>query len=1045
MVILHGVWRPDGAGLALWGEGGEIPRGRRSKTPRHPFAVGSGPLRDHWRALGGVSDADGSAAPLEEATLRLLLPAAGGRPLPSPERARLGEAEVTRAAKEATLEEWTVPALSVPPLAALRWLAQLPREGRPAAHLHLGADLRFWAEAARLALELLARQRFVPTVTAADPPEAAWEPLWDDPDDARRLTQLAESMPGACCAAVGSGAGPAGAAAAPRTLLDQFFRQCMDAAIREWSASKAGPASRRGRAALTDGASDADRWLDALVAPDPAITGGRGLLRRLARRVEEWTGHLRVQTSGGFRTCFQLEPPADAAPLASEDAWRLTFWLQALDDPSLRVAAADIWKLRGRPLKLLNRRFEDPQERLLEDLGRACRFFPPLTASLRQARPESQALGLNEAYQFLREAAPLLEESGCGVLVPSWWNKPASRLSLRLRVRPAQRSKQRATGAGLGMENLVQFDWQASLGGEALTREEFERLAALKTPLISLRGQWVELRSEDLEAALRAWESQGDGEPATLAQALHAQAEAAAHGLAVEAVEAEDWLRSLLANGSNGDRLQPLPPPEGFQGALRPYQLHGYAWLSFLWQWGLGACLADDMGLGKTPQCLAALLRWWEETDGGNGPVLLVCPTSVAENWRREAARFAPELQVLLHHGPARSRGKDFVAQAEEHDLVVTTYALVPRDLEFLRRVEWDAVVLDEAQNIKNPEAKQTRAIRALPKGWRVALTGTPVENRLRELWSIMEFLNPQYLGPEATFYRRFAVPIERYGDEAQAATLRRLIHPFVLRRVKTDPNVIRDLPEKIEQKSFCTLTPEQATLYEAVVRDMLQQLEAAEGMERRGLVLATLLKLKQVCNHPAHFLGDGSPLPRRSGKLIRLEELLEEALAAEDNALVFTQFAEMGGHLQRHLRERFGAEVLFLHGGVPRAKRDAMVARFQEKDGPPIMVLSLKAGGVGLNLTRANQVFHFDRWWNPAVENQATDRAFRIGQKRNVHVHKFVCTGTVEERIDALIESKLALAESIVGAGESWITELSTAELRDLFALRRDAVAEES
>ena len=375
---------------------------------------------------------------------------------------------------------------------------------------------------------------------------------------------------------------------------------------------------------------------------------------------------------------------------------------------------------------------------------------------------------------------------------------------------------------------------------------------------------------------------------------------------------------------------------------------------------------------------------------------------------------------------------------------MVTTFALIPRDLETLRQVEWDTVVLDEAQNIKNPEAKQTRAIRALAAGWRVALTGTPVENRLRELWSIMEFLNPRYLGPEATFHRRFAIPIERYGDETQSTTLRRLIQPFVLRRVKTDPKVIQDLPEKVEQKVFCPLTPEQATLYEAVVQDMLKQLDDAEGMARRGLVLATLIKLKQVCNHPAHFLGDGSALPHRSGKLNRLEELLEEALTVEDHALIFTQFAEMGEHLQRHLRQQFGIDVLFLHGGVPRAKRDQMVAYFQAPEGPPVMVLSLKAGGVGLNLTRANHVFHFDRWWNPAVENQATDRAFRIGQHRNVHVHKFVCTGTVEERIDALIESKLALAESIVGAGESWITELSPAELRDLFTLRREAVAEE-
>jgi SNF2 family DNA or RNA helicase len=750
-----------------------------------------------------------------------------------------------------------------------------------------------------------------------------------------------------------------------------------------------------------------------------------------------------------------LEPPeggsatstaaagSSARPEPSPADWHLSFWLQALDDPSLRVAADQVWELGGQPLRLLNRRFENPQERLLEDLGRACRLFPPLAGSLREARPQGLPIDLNGAYQFLREATPLLEESGYGVLVPSWWNKPASRLSLRLRLRPAQRrSRAAAKGGGLGMESLVQFDWQASLGGESLTREEFERLAALKTPLVSIRGQWVELRQEDLQAALRAWETGQGGELTTLGEALHAQAEAAAHGLAVEAVEAEGWLQSLLS-GDGQEHLETLPSPPDFAGTLRPYQTRGYSWLSFLRQRGLGACLADDMGLGKTPQCLAALLRRREEAEGATGPVLLVCPTSVAENWRREAARFAPSLRVLLHHGPGRSRGEEFLAQAAEHDLVVTTFALIPRDLETLQQVEWDTVVLDEAQNIKNPEAKQTRAIRALPAGWRVALTGTPVENRLRELWSIMEFLNPRYLGSEATFHRRFAVPIERYSDEAQSTTLRRLIQPFVLRRVKSDPKVIQDLPEKVEQKVFCSLTPEQATLYEAVVQDMLTQLDDAEGMARRGMVLATLMKLKQVCNHPAQMLGDRSPLPGRSGKLARLEEILEEVLAEGEKALVFTQFAEMGGMLKPHLQERLGSEVSFLHGGSTKKSRDELVAGFQADGGPGVFLLSLKAGGTGLNLTAANHVIHFDRWWNPAVENQATDRAFRIGQRRNVQVRKFVCAGTLEERIDQMIERKRNLAERIVGAGEAWLTELSTDQLRELITLSADAVSE--
>ncbi|HLB11742.1 MAG TPA: DEAD/DEAH box helicase, partial [Dehalococcoidia bacterium] len=383
--------------------------------------------------------------------------------------------------------------------------------------------------------------------------------------------------------------------------------------------------------------------------------------------------------------------------------------------------------------------------------------------------------------------------------------------------------------------------------------------------------------------------------------------------------------------------------------------------------------------------------------------------------------------------------------EARKHDLVVSTYALAHRDQVHLSAVPWHRVVLDEAQNIKNPSARQTQAVRSLKAGQRVALTGTPVENRLSELWSIMEFLNPGYLGSGEQFRRNFAIPIEKYRDAERSSQLRRLVQPFLLRRLKTDPAIIQDLPEKMEMKVFCHLTQEQASLYEAVVKDMMQRIEESEGMGRRGLVLATLLKLKQVCNHPAQFLQDGSALSGRSGKLLRLAEMLEEVVAGGDRSLVFTQFAEMGQMLKGHLQEQLGKEVLFLHGGTSRRARDEMVQRFQAgPDGPAIFVLSLKAGGLGLNLTAASHVFHFDRWWNPAVENQATDRAFRIGQKRNVQVYKYVCAGTLEERIDQMIEQKKELAESVVGAGEDWLTGMSTDQLRQVFALSREAVMEE-
>jgi SNF2 family DNA or RNA helicase len=513
-------------------------------------------------------------------------------------------------------------------------------------------------------------------------------------------------------------------------------------------------------------------------------------------------------------------------------------------------------------------------------------------------------------------------------------------------------------------------------------------------------------------------------------------------GVQFEEARGEGWIGELLGKLVGHSHFEELPPPAGFQGILRPYQLRGFSWLGFLRQYGLGACLADDMGLGKTVQALAMLER--DRAAGVDRPALLICPTSVVGNWRKEAARFAPDLPVLVHHGLARIRGQEFAEQAARHGLVISSYALAHRDLDVLKEVAWSGIILDEAQNIKNPETRQSRAARSLTADYRIALTGTPVENNVGELWSIMDFLNPGFLGNRTEFNRRFLLPIQKRADSGALLQLRKLTAPFILRRLKTDSSVILDLPEKMEMKVFCNLTPEQASLYRNVVEEATRALEGAEGIRRKGVILAALTKLKQVCNHPAQLLGDQSPLPGRSGKLSRLTEMADELLSEGDRALIFSQFADMGERLQRHLSATFGEEVLFLHGGVPAAKRDRMVEHFQSggKGSPRLFVLSLKAGGTGLNLTAANHVFHFDRWWNPAVENQATDRAFRIGQKRNVQIHKFVCVGTLEERIDEMIERKKAIADHLIGAGEAWLTELSTAEIKQLFALRQEAIS---
>jgi SNF2 family DNA or RNA helicase len=485
---------------------------------------------------------------------------------------------------------------------------------------------------------------------------------------------------------------------------------------------------------------------------------------------------------------------------------------------------------------------------------------------------------------------------------------------------------------------------------------------------------------------------------------------------------------------------------------LRPYQNRGAGWLAYLERWNLGGCLADDMGLGKTPQCLAFLLNL-KEQQKLTRPILLICPTSVLGNWEREAKRFAPSLRTYLHYGPDRLKSKALAKAVADKQLVLTSYALLQRDLKTLQTVNWQGVVLDEAQNIKNPETQQSKAARELAQGpedslrFRMALTGTPVENRLSELWSIMEFLNPGHLGPRNYFQRRFILPIERYGDNDSLRQLRGLVQPFILRRLKTDRSIIADLPDKQEMTVYCGLTEEQAALYERSVNAALSDIEIVGGIQRRGRILALLTKLKQICNHPSLLLKQeevGPDFSRRSAKLQRLDEMLAEVIEEGDRALIFTQFAEAGKLLQQHLRQELQQEVLLLTGATKKGDRETMVDRFQQDpQGPPIFILSLKAGGVGLNLTRANHVFHFDRWWNPAVENQATDRAFRIGQRRNVQVHKFVCSGTLEEKIDALIQSKQALAEQIVGSGEDWLTELSADQLRDLLILDRSAIIE--
>ncbi|MFF3441421.1 DEAD/DEAH box helicase [Streptosporangium sp. NPDC002721] len=676
---------------------------------------------------------------------------------------------------------------------------------------------------------------------------------------------------------------------------------------------------------------------------------------------------------------------------------------------------------------------ERPEELIRADLGRAVRLHPDLYVALRAPEPVALTVETAWAFSFLRNGAPVLRAAGYGVRLPAWAGRQGLGLKLTTRTLGGDG---RSEGEGLGGRVSVRLD--VAVAGHTIGAEELAGLAGLRIPLVRVRGRWVELDDQQVKAALKVIEQRGGGER-TVGEVIREVVEGGDETLPLIAVDADGLLGDLLS-GEADRRLTPVTPPRALRGSLRPYQERGLSWLSFLSGLGLGGVLADDMGLGKTISTLSLLLA--ERETGTPAPTLLVCPMSLLGNWQKEASRFAPSLRVHVHHGGTRRRDEELAAAVREADLVVTTYGTALRDLGALAGLGWERVVCDEAQAIKNSSAQQSRAVRSIPARTRLALTGTPVENHLAELWSIMEFCNPGLLGPARRFRKRYQEPIETRRDPDATAALKRATGPFVLRRLKTDRSIISDLPEKQEMKVWCTLTPEQAELYRAVTGEMLGKIDASTGIERRGNVLATMTKLKQVCNHPAQLLKDGSRLAGRSGKLARLEELAEEIVAEGDKALVFTQYAAFGALLQPYLAAHLDRPVLWLHGGLTKRRRDELVERFQHDQEPMLFLLSLKAAGVGLNLTAATHVVHLDRWWNPAVEDQATDRAFRIGQNRNVQVRKFICLGTLEERIDEMIERKKALAQSVVGTGEDWITDLSTDQLRELFRLGSEAVS---
>ncbi len=1086
MLVVHANWF-DGC-LHLWGESLTVAiEARWVAPPTHPFTASPNEIRHALEAsVGSLNGA-------KESQIDLLLPhssapignGVGNRPITLPSSRLAGLiGQLSNDEELRTLEPTRIPTLKFAPNSALQLLIDLRNlEGTQNDRFVTGHSMHWWFALTQFAIDSVIDQRVIPTVLQRRDGSYAgqWRPWLNDDDANMQLADLLASMPAAARAIDGTDGNP-------WPIVDSFLGKTVDAIVRSVLVTENFSESIEGFDQATDFHA---AWLSGLLGERDEIKVGRRSPFDVLRDTRGWIGVLdEARVTTGMRLRFEVrEPDLESNDDGIDSTWHVGFGLVDPESPDTVIDARSLFhRPTGKRASASSARNEELSEMLLKELARASRIWPELDDALEDETPSGIDLDTRHVYQFMRDLRPILLEAGFFVEVPEWWGESASRINANLLIDspdepPRMGEASGSNGSfGIGLQSLVGYRWQVALGSQNVSIEMLEKLAQRGAPLVCVGGQWVDLRPEDIDSALKFLKSHPGG-TMTLVEALRMAngIDGPPEALPVSGVRATGWVKQLLSGTGASESFQMTEAPELFRGTLRPYQLSGLSWLVFLDRLGLGACLADDMGLGKTIQLIALLQH--ERSKIGTariGPSLLVTPMSVMGNWKRELARFAPELKVHIQHGLERPAGERFTQIAEEHDVVLTTYAIVVRDKETLQAVPWRRVVLDEAQYIKNPPTKQTVAIRSIETQSRIALTGTPVENRLAELWSILEFCCPGYLGTNQDFRRRFAAPIERNRDPQTSERLRSLVRPFILRRLKTDLTVIADLPPLVESRQNIALTDEQVRLYDEVVADMLKKVDQSEGIRRRGLVLSALVKLKQICNHPAHYLGEGlsdsgskshsgkkrlleektrdvdepevesnsshplilpstALIPGRSGKTQRLMEMLEELLAAGDCALIFTQYRQMGHLLVAMIRQILDVEPLFLHGGTPQAKRDDLVERFQKGDGTtPIFVLSLKAGGVGLNLTAANHVFHFDRWWNPAVENQATDRAFRIGQTRTVNVHKFICTGSLEERIDQMIEQKTELATNIIGAGDAWLTELSTGQLRDMLSLRR-------
>lgn len=978
---------------------------KRKGTTIHPFsnsAKNTFNLLHHARVLNENT--------IKYDKLQAYFPSSDDMPLPSGELSGLVRDAGSDENTVYLMREWEVPGVMLGIDEAFSALLRM-NEDSAENGIIVGTDLKFWASVAAFTFNLVSEQKFLPAVIEEGTSvRSRWIPLLETNEDQSGLYEIIKNMPGACLAFNHDEVNA-------DTMVRMFLSSIIDSVCRKFAAESHNIPSARSTAG------DTMKWAVSLSSQNSLITYNRSLV---IQKISSWTRRIQNRLEFPMRMCFDLVPPAN-----DSKTWVLRFMIQSKSDPSLLIPFSRIWNRQDLEALSVIRKFSEfPEEFLLQSLGVAQSIFPPVRKSFQSANPSEVELSADEVFKFLKNYSGILGEAGFGILFPDWWGKAGRKLGVKVKATPA------SGPAKVGLNALISYNLEIVVDGEPISPEDLEKLSRLKAPLVQIGKKWVEVDQDRLKKILKLMSENRQDLP--LMELLSMDAEKGS--IPIVDISGEGWVGKLL-NGNS--KLTSMKEPKNFVGKLREYQKSGASWLTFMTEIGFGCCLADDMGLGKTIEVIAFLLERMRKTKK-SGVSLIVCPTSVISNWAHEIRRFSPSLKVGVHHGLSRNRDAVFIKKAVDFDVILTSYALLQRDIEFLSKVRWDGVIADEAQYVKNYSTKQSKALRTLEAGYRLALTGTPIENRLEDLRSIFDFINPGYLGGEKRFREFFASPIENEGDEEAASTLNRLVNPFILRRVKSDRKIISDLPEKDEVKAFVPVTEEQASLYDATVNSMMDAIAEKEGIARKGIILSTITKLKRLLDHPAMVSGDSDRRVDRSQKLIRLMEMLQEIHGIGEKTLIFTQYIEAGKIIKEAILKRFQEEALFMSGNTPRIMREQMVERFQNPDGPRIFVISVKAGGFGINLTAASNVIHFDRWWNPSVEDQATDRAYRIGQSKRVHVYKFVSTGTIEEKIDEIIEGKSSLRKKIVGTSdEAWMTELTGTELKNVFTLRREIVTD--